>query len=320
VFITIAIILLQTFTNWNLHPDFRTGGTMHAHFAAIFISIGFIVNLFNEKKFNAKSKLERFLLITIIPVIYFIDAKYVLGYLFLLLLTIYPAFILQKLRYKIIGYLMIISLIASWYNFTDRLVLFSELAITTDDYHLNGLVNYFKYSQKNKLLNEAIELPKTDIKTFMIGAGAGTFLSYAAYITSTDYAQYKKDSDKSRFGFINSTRLYFANHATNVREKYGTQMFNNEDKFSSIFNYRSTTINLIFELGIIGIIIFIFFYINLIRFRLNSFNKVGFLVIVIFLFLLNINERHLEAKNYSILHFSLLGLLINNKINTHSTL
>lgn len=39
----LVIIFAQTILLWNLHPDFRDGGTNHAHMAGIYLSIGILL-------------------------------------------------------------------------------------------------------------------------------------------------------------------------------------------------------------------------------------------------------------------------------------
>jgi hypothetical protein len=322
VLIMTIIILMQTVILWGAHPDTRTGGTISAHYAAIFVSIAFMFALFNNEKLGTKFRLykKRILLTIAFPLLFLIDAKYILLFLLLSVGLSFFIFRINKTYIKVGILGAIIIIILSWYNFTNGIIPLSGLVLNDVNFTVEKIYKKFSESPKAELLANAVTLPKTDPLVFLIGSGPGTFLSRAASsITVLEKKRVLMTPTGNKI-LVDSKLPGFLPFKTSwIKLKYGMSYFADNDIISALYNNKSSMINIYYEFGILGLCLFIgfFIYLNIkyFRARLND-DKSSVFCFTLFIFLLSLIEFWFEQPTFQILSYSVLGmklLFVKNK-------
>ena len=319
VLIMSGIIILQFLLHPDLHPDYWNGGTPNAHIAAAYISIAFFLSIAKVLELKHVSFIKHFREIIIIfsslPLLFLTDAKYFL-LLILFILIVYfivSPFIQRKIKALAVGTLAFLSIV--FFSTPDKPIPISILTIHSQSYNFNTVNTDFFNSPKYQLLQTTLRLPFYEPLTFLIGSGPGTFLSRAAFIQNT---MSKNDTQTSyNFGREKSIPLSkIALKDTWIRDKYAKFSFKKEFDQGSLFNRRSGLISIYFELGVIGLILFILFHVGIIKIGLqgNGIQKkkhdMALIVLPILFFAINYFSYWCEYQNYSILQYGILGILL----------
>ena len=129
---------------------------------------------------------------------------------------------------------------------------------------------------RGRILTEALNMPKDDIKIFLIGSGPGTFLSRAAnsraynvmdktVTVASGYEQIEVESNLPSF---------IPPFTPAAMAKYASFIFNipTSTYLGTFSDWRSSLMSLYFEFGIIGFIIFASFFIALIKIGIRKNN------------------------------------------------
>ena len=313
-----AVIYLQIFIYGINDPDILTGGTAHPHFAAVFISISFLISVFAHKTPDLQDdKWKRLIIILLyLPTMYFIDAKYILLWVIVSIFFVSVYFILTKNIYRI-GLTVIVAFSLVLLSRTNFNLPISHVAVKYKDFGISDLERRFKTTQKYEMLKNLVSLPKNDLNVFLIGAGPGTFLSQAG-----NFRMPKKENES--FATLGGQNIkvskFFNSKISWVKTKYGQFFLEHQQSSSAFSDWRSSYINLVFELGIIGLGLYLLFYIMNIKIafisRLKENKKQLSILLAalgIFFLLMPLMELWAEYHNYLIVSMTYLGLL-NGKL------
>lgn len=319
VLILVVIIVIQTFFYWTRSPDLRHGGTISAHFASFILAFLFLNIIFKRNNLTFPYK-EKIICILALPLIFLLDGKYVLLFLVISLATTFIFFVVKKYKYKFLIILSLLLMLIGWYNLTDRYLYFSALAVKTEAFQYESLKELFtKYSAKYSLIKDALNTPINDPNIFIIGSGPGTFLSRAA--NSLSYSNKYVDRHQKKFALKKKLINTFGDKTSWAKEKYGYYYFDESKMRGSLFIFGSSFINIFYELGIIGLFLFLFFFIwQFIMIRQLRFNY-SFIAITFLIVLMSFPAQWYEIAYFQIFTFSMFGLLISNnkkivKVNT----
>jgi len=315
--IMIGIISIQTIVFWNEHPDFRNGGTKDAHFAAIYLSIGFFIVLNKFYNKNHKIVISEFyqnaIIVLTIPILFLIDAKYIL--IFVLLITAITFLIYAKLpwKYKSIVLTLFFCLITYWFMSTNRALPISATSLTYSTYTYDGIIKHFPQTPKGQLIKNAIALPQNDPLVFIFGSGPGTFLSVAANSrTPKDSLKYMMTYTREYVKTSSKLPIFVEPFTSWIKYKYGQIYFSFNDFGSSIYDWSGSFLNIYFEMGIIGLTLIIFLFWALLKSVKHNArqNKTIVFSLVIFFFLINFVCSWLDQQNFVILQSIFLASLI----------
>jgi hypothetical protein len=319
--IMVLVIGLQVVFLWHLHPDMRTGGTRMTTHAAMLLGIAFLGLLFKKRAgpgfFSGYGGKEKALLILTLPVLFIIDAKYVLVFLLFSAFVSAVFFGLNSRRVRAAVLLFTAALAALWFVFTDGLLPLSELAVRTKRYNLVGVSRQFSTSAKARLIRSAAALPANDPLVFFIGSGPGTFLSRAASSRTParrgraygSYGWQRKFAESYLPGFILPYESW-------IRKKYWQDGLV-DPQLGSLYNWNSSLFNMVFETGIVGVLLFAWFFLKLARRAVLArggetgvFSRLAVIALALFLFLMSLNELWYEQPTFQIAAFALIGLTL----------
>lgn len=313
VLLMAIVISLQIYFLNNLHPDFWHGGTGDAHDAGLIFSISFLLVATNFSwKTNDKSYTVQEILILILayPIFFFTDSK---TFFVLTLITTFIIILIRlenKFKFIFIG--VCISLFLLWLNFSDRKLPISIISFKENVYHLEDYSNTFLVNKKADLVKLAIKSFKSDPLVAFIGGGPATFLSYSSVFKKNIYISSKESSKK---GLIQEfrKRLYHLYEPADswLKIKYVGKEYETQP-MSSMYDWRSSIINIFFELGLVGIIILMYLIFYFFTLALTTYKKlkteslVIFILIGFILFLFYISNWA-ESTKFGIIVYSYLG-------------
>jgi hypothetical protein len=324
VMIMIVITIAQIIFLPDVYPDFWHGGTGDAHYAGLFLSIAFILiisKLLEKKSGKVFNFSEIIITVLTLPILFFIDSKTI--FIFTLVVFLVIIFIrIEKAVNKIAFVSSIICLILLWYNFSDRKLPISILSLKYNVYYINEYTDHYTSTDKFHLLKEAELTFKNDPIVALIGGGPGTFLSRTALfkkIIVTRIDEKLKNSYLNKFTKIIQSSFKPADSW--VKIKYAGINFEKRP-YASMVDWRSSLINLFFEFGFIGVLLYSSFIFILIKkgIRLykkdkrNGFLLITFTTLVMMLFYLSYWG---ESVKFGISVYSFLGYLFtidNNKL------
>lgn len=321
VFIMCAIVFAQAYFLCYEHPDHFSGGTQNAHIAASFMTIAIMMALY-RKVFkvagNDFSDLQDSLLLLTVPILlFFMDAKlFIVMVIFLILILIFTR-IVKTYKNRIIGLILILLVIGYWYNFTERKLPLSLLAAEINSYTLDNVTaNYFE-KPKGRLIREIVNIPTEDPLRFLIGSGPGTFNSRAALL------KHKIADNKDHVG-LGGNREGLAIHnynfleptETRVQKKYADILNDKANFMGSLYERKSTLLAIVYELGLVGICLFIYFFYMLFNrsFSLNGYNKMILFSLITTTIIICYFSFWMELLNFSTINYAFIGLLINGKL------
>lgn len=320
VLIMSAVIILQIILYPDLHPDHWNGGTPHSHISAAYLSIAFIMSTVKlERIRSAPFRIyyrEIITAFTAIPILFLIDAKYFLVLTLVILIGYFFIFSFVSRKIKAFSFGILALLVILFFSTPEKPLPLSLLTLNTYKYNLNRLNAKFNDSPRHKLIQGAVKLPKEEPLVFLIGSGPGTFISRAAYLqfniaNFSNGITYNYGREK-----INFTSK-FAKKDTWIRNKYAKDTFYDRIDLGSLFNRRTGLISIYFELGIVGLGIFIFFHFYLIKSVLKEKDlpKTNLMLAVIPLTVLFLSINYFsywcEYPNYCIIQYSILSLLLS---------
>jgi hypothetical protein len=207
------------------------------------------------------------------------------------------------------------ALAALWFVSTDGLLPLSELAVRTKRYNLVGVSRQFSTSAKARLIRSAAALPANDPLVFFIGSGPGTFLSRAASSRTParkgraygSYGWQRKFADYYLPGFIRPYESW-------IKKKYWRDGLV-DPQLGSLFNWNSSLFNMLFETGIVGLLLFAWFFLDLARRAARAregetgvFSRLAVIALAMFFFLMSLNELWYEQPTFQIAAFAMIGL------------
>lgn len=319
VLIMTVVIILQVILHPKLHPDYWNGGTPNAHIAAAYLSIAFLMctaKIMRLKKISFKENLRELTIsIITLPILFLTDAKY----FFLLTLFILIGFFIispsisRRAKAFSVGVIAIMSVI--FFSTPEKPIPISILTIHPNSYNFEKVNTEFQSSPKYKLLSAAVHLPVEEPLAFLIGSGPGSFISRAALL------QFNLSNQENRkiYNYGRENVFFTSSIAlgdTWMRSKYAKDAFPDNFDPGSLFNRRSGLISLFFELGIIGLSLFAWFHLGIIKSLLNKKTpannkyKVEIILLVILFFTINYFSYWCEYPNYLIVQYGVLGILL----------
>lgn len=311
------IIILQTIFFWNQHPDARTGGTTHVHFAAVLLGFAFIILLdkfrFDINRFKQLAVYQKILLIITVPLLFLMDAKIIFVVLFLIIFISLFVY-LKKSIYKIATGAFAVILILMLIIAPNLNLPISVLSFKYSGMSVHNTLENFSQSQKYAIIKKAAALPFDEPLTFFIGSGPGTFLSRTSmlkkyFVEGHTYNLYgAKDSVKSGF-LVN----LFSPANTRLEKKYNFTAIKGMSTMSSVFDWKSSVLSFYFEFGIISVLAVIYFLYKLFKKILNKQNRINYnyilmVFLILFILVLSFFNYWQEYSNYLIMQSSLLGL------------
>lgn len=325
--IVVGIIILQSLFLTQLHPDYWNGGTPNAHIAAAYLSIAFVLSITSFKSIKDLSFTKNFRRTTIavitFPILFLVDAKYffVLNLLITAFYFLAISDLSRKIKAAIVGIFAIITVI--FFSTPSNPIPISILTLKSQEYNLNVVNLKFINSPKDQLLKAVFKLPLEYPLTFILGSGPGTFLSradYTQYSIANKNKTVKFNEGREKINF----KSEIAVKDTWIRKKYANGFFESTYDPGSFYNRKSGLISMYFELGIIGLVLFIFFYLQIAKKaitnpRFENDKDYRAIAILCFLFvIMNYFTHWFEYQNYSIIQYGIMGILLA-RISTNQT-
>ena len=319
VMITSGFIVIQFFLQPNLHPDYWNGGTPNAHIAAAYISIAFILSITKLGRINRSlfPKYFREIIIAVItfPILFLVDAKYFFILTSAVLILYYLVFshIDRKYKVMIVGALSIFTVF--FFSTPSHSIPISLLTVRSNTYNLNQVNATFINSPKDQLLRAVFKLPMEYPFTFIFGSGPGTFLSRADFIQHNMGNGGKTIKyNEGRENLSLDTRI--AVRDTWIRNTYAKSFFESDFDPGSFYNRKSGLISIYFEMGIIGLILFVLFYLRIMKNALkneaalkNSDNRAA-AALCILLIMVSYFSYWSEYQNFCIIQYGVMGILL----------
>lgn len=325
--IAIALVMLvQTVVYWDASPDWRTGGTGHAHMAGILVAVGFVLALFKRLIGVAVSGRERFMLYAGLPLIFLADAKYVLALLLLSLVTMGAVWLFatkSRLLPVVLGGGAVVLILASWPRIMQKNLVLSVASIGEAALPVGDILDGFWLTPRGRILEETFELPKSDLRVFILGSGPGTFLSRAANSRAYDTMQ-KSVYDQVGGGREVESKLpgFIPPFTSWITRKYALDVvhwstYDAATWQSGLVRWVSSLTSFFWEFGIMGFAILLFFYGRLLIAGIRcgtlqpSAAWVGYGLVTVALFMLGVSyfDLWMEMPQFAILHWAMLGLL-----------
>lgn len=317
VLMVMALVGIQIISFGDAHPDIRNGGTLGSHYAALFISFALLLILFKYDSidsFRANFKYrESAILLISLPIMFLLDAKYVLMFLFVVVPITFFIYRLQKLRTKIIAGISFVVLLSVWILLSNGVMPISTLVVNDANYNIINLSKQFLDSPKARIIESGLKLPQTEPLAFFFGSGPGTFLSRASN------ARVPVEQGKSAVTYGHSiskshSKLpsFISEFESSIRKKYGKEYYIDVPWQGSFFDWRSSFINVYFEFGVIGIVLFIFYFIyqNLYSKKNRDILATVF-SLTIFMLLLSFFELWYEQAAFQVCAYGITGLTLN---------
>ncbi len=203
----LVIIFAQTILLWNLHPDFRDGGTNHAHMAGIYLSIGILLICYKYFQIKKISVYETTLIFAALIAMFFMDVKYILFFLAISLVPFVYLLIKENYKIRIAFAVGIPAILLFWILFLDGRIYHSVLSLEDQNYKVIDLAKNYPNSVKGKLITDYGKMIKEHPINAVFGTGPGTFLSYAAYLNSNVYVtNWREDYQGYFYSIMNAIR------------------------------------------------------------------------------------------------------------------
>jgi hypothetical protein len=314
--IMLMIIGAQIIVLWNEHPDLRDGGTNHAHTAGVYLCIGILLIFYKYFRTRNFSKSDFTIIVLSICAMFFMDVKYIL---FFLCISLTPIVYLLMKENKKIRYGLIIgipTILIFWVFILDGRIYHSVLSLKDQNYKVTDLAKNYPNSEKGRLFTNYIKMITERPIYAMIGTGPGTFLSRASYFNSPEYVvRWKKDYKGWFFGPMNALR--FSNNKIDswCRINYGEsgKYFAIEPVNTTFYDWRSSLINILFEVGIVGLVLLVLFITGRRDFKVVARDYTIVLPFIIFFLLMMILDLWYEYPHYRFLQDSFLGIIFIKK-------
>jgi hypothetical protein len=325
------VVLVQTAVYWGQSPDLRSGGTLQAHMVAILLASGFIIALsrylLDPRSKVHRSAAERLVLFTGLPLVFVVDAKYVLVLVVAAVVTVGIVWLtLRPRRLLPLGLAVggtVGAAVALHHRVMDVRIVLSATEFGEATTTLGSLVDGFWITSRGQVLSATIELPYREPLVFFGGSGPGTFLSRAANSRAYDVMQ------KSEFDPVGGERevrsklpAVIPPFTSWITKKYALDVihwstFEERIWQSGWVRWTSSLTSFMWEFGIIGFALFLAFYGVLIKDGLElrgvSGEKTwsGLALAGLALFLLGVSyfDLWLEVPQFGILHWGLLAFL-----------
>ncbi len=308
----LLVILTQTIFFWKLHPDLRDGGTNHAHTAAVYLSIGILLIAYKYFKTKDFSFFELLLCVFAIILMFFMDVKYIFFFLITALIPFIVLVMKESKKVRLVLGTGIPILILFWIFVLDGRVYHSVLSLDDQNYKVTDLIENYPNSEKGRLFTGYSKLIADHPLNAIIGTGPGTFLSRASYYNSDEYIQRWRTTYQGSFysakNFLNGNNNQMVSW---VRSKYGEgkEYFEGLAYTTTFYDWRSSLLNMLYEFGIIGILLIVFFLFMPYGKRILSRDYILLAPFIIFFFMMLILDLWYEYPRYRIMQDAFLGLL-----------
>jgi hypothetical protein len=322
------VIGLQTMAHWGESPDWRTGGTAHAHMAGILLAFGFAVSFARRVRRGASRSLaERIVLYGALPLIFLADAKYVLAILAASLLVIVGLWFgaTKSRTAAALSVLVTMFLIGAFWERMMRVPLILSAAhLGEAAVPLGAALEGFWLTPRGRVLEATLALPKAEPLVFAVGSGPGTFLSRAANSRAYDTMQKLVHDQVGGQREVRSKLPGFIPPFTSwVMRKYALDVihwstFEQAPWQSGLVRWVSSLTSLFWEFGLVGFVILLTFYGGRVarglRVGIESGPRGswgGFALAGLALFALGVAyfDVWLETPQFAVLQWGMLGLL-----------
>lgn len=313
------IIILQTIFFWNQHPDARTGGTTHVHFAAVLLGFAFIILLdrfrFDLSRYKRLTIYEKSVLIITMPLLFLMDAKTIFVILLLIISISFFVYVkkhIYKIAMGVLGAVLIFILIIA----PDINLPVSVLSFKYEGMSIHNTLENFTHSQKYAIIKKAAVLPFDEPLTFLIGSGPGTFLSRTSMLKK----YFAAGHTYNLYGARDSVRTdyaakLFAPADTRLEKKYNFAEIKGKNVMSAAFDWKSSVLSFYFEFGIISVLVIIYFLYRMFLFMLKPVNRQNYnipLIVFMLLFIVGISFINYwqEYSNYLMVQNLIFGIII----------
>lgn len=307
--------------------DGLTGGTTSAHTLGFHLGVAFMLigsKVIKLSRINHVTLKEYVILSLTIPLMFFSDAKYLMGNMIFAITIIYVLFHTQKLvKPVLIGLVFLIAV--NGLDFIRNNDVRLSTKATVDFSYLSFR---FLSSAKFQLLLETINLPTNEPVVFLIGSGPGTFLSRAANSRAYDTMD-KASSTGSGSGANVESNLpsFIQPHTSWVTRKYAVKYFQT-NWFGTLYDYRSSLISLFWEFGVIGFSLFLMFFgmiikkMNYLKERIPKFGSDALFLqsLIVFYFLNSVLAYYFEYPETQIVFWMFIGIFFNKSLFKSSNL
>ncbi|MGH2396399.1 MAG: hypothetical protein ACRDFW_05305 [bacterium] len=326
--IAVAVVMaVQSVLHWGESPDWRTGGTWHAHMAGILVGTGFLTALGRRAMLGAAGicPRERFMLYAGMPLLFLADAKYILVILVASVIGTGMVWLLRS-RLRLIPIALsaglLVLVVASWQRVLQTPVILSTAGVGEAVTSVEALFQGFWLTPRGQVLDATLSLPQTEPRVFLLGSGPGTFLSRAANSRAYDTMQ-KGVYDQLGGELEVTSKLpkWIPPFTSWITRKYALDVihwstFEEQSWQSGLVRWVSSLNSFFWEFGLVGFLMLMFFYARLfvagiLGARGQPPAWAGFALACFVPFVVGIAyfDLWLETPQFAILHWAMLGLL-----------
>jgi hypothetical protein len=317
----LSISALYQYLFFGAIVDGLTGGTTSAHTLGFHLAVAFILYLCRLMTMNGIKDLTLYdwaLGLSIIPIMYLSDSKYLMGNMIIGFFIIYMFYHTNKILKP---FLIMISALLLFLS-ADIIRTANFTMSVKSDINISNIGLRFTDSAKYQLYEKTIKLPFNEPLVFLFGSGPGTFLSRAANSRAFDTMD-KKTSTGGGSSVEVESKLpsFIPAHTSWVTKEYAVMYFG-QDWFGTLLDFRSSLVSLFWEFGVIGFVFFILFFYKIIHLMNRAKRKFKFLKpdalfiqsFIVFYFLNAALAYYFEYPNTQILFWMFIGLYTNREL------
>ncbi len=317
----LAFSSIYHFLAFGVTVDGLTGGTTSSHILGFHLAVTFILfigRLLILKTVKDFRFYELVLGALLLPIMYFADAKYLLGNMIIASFIIYVLYHTNKVMSPILITVSVLALI-----FTADIIKTANITMSVkSDVDVASIGIRFTESAKYQLFEKTLKLPINEPIVFLIGSGPGTFLSRAANSRAFDTMNKTSSTGGGNSVEVESKLPSFITAQTSwVTMEYAVMYFN-QIWYGTLFDYRSSLISLFWEFGIVGFSFFALFFYKIIKNLNKAKEKFKFLkpdaffiqAFILFFFLNATLAYYFEYPEMQILFWMLIGLFTNREL------
>src|SRR6266576_192396 len=331
--ILMAVVLVQATLHRNESADWRTGGTLHAHMVGILICVGFILALsrhfWSRARRSDVTLAERIVLLSGLPVVFIVDAKYILVVMLIALAAVVVIYLTFRPRRLFpLGAavaLLFTSVIVGRQRLLDVPLVLSSSGFGEVTTTPRTLLDGFWITPRGQILSATLYLFREEPQVFLIGSGPGTFLSRASNSRAYDTMQ-KNEFDQVGGGNREVTSklpVIIPPLTSWITKKYALDVihwstFEELPWQSGLARWPSSVTSVVWEFGIFGAGLLFLFYARLVakglgpRLGVNGTRWAGVALAILALFLMLVAyfDLWLEVPQFALLHWGVLGFLV----------
>jgi len=319
--LVVSITAIVQFLYYGLAVDNITGGTRSAHFVGFLTSLMvqyIIISMIYEKKYRF---IDFAYLFIFIIANFLSDSKYILAFTFITLLILVFLFYKNVIIKSSIIFFFVVYILINNFNILPSRI---ELSYNTTEFNAldtHEVISDIKAGAAGQLWTKTFDLFRIEPTVFLIGSGPGTCLSRAANSRAFDTMNKKEMAfgANNEVVEVESKLPPFIKAKTSwVTKKHIAYLFSSR-WYGSLYDYRSSIISFIWEFGIFGFAILVWFISQAFKNSRRSWNKhrnilsIWYFSIILFLLLCSLVEYYLEYTYIQILVYLLLGMLFKHR-------